>query len=85
MKTNYVFEHPHGAAVLYDGRRVDGSVLRLGRTFHADGRVEPLEAPRIETFDVLVERINEHPEREVLLELGACTAEDDVVAVVRPP
>lgn len=36
---------PDRAAVLYDGRRVDGSVLRLGRTFHADGRVEPLEAP----------------------------------------
>ncbi len=33
-------------AVLYDARRVDGSTLRLGRTFHADGRVQPLTAPR---------------------------------------
>ena len=37
---------PDRAAVLYDARRVDGSVLRLGRVFHADGRVEGLEAPR---------------------------------------
>ena len=34
------------SAVLYDARRVDGSVLQLGRVFHADGRVESLAAPR---------------------------------------
>lgn len=37
---------PDRTAVLYDARRCDGSTLRMGRVFHADGRVEPLEAPR---------------------------------------
>ena len=33
-------------AVLYDALRCDGSSLRLGRLFHADGEVTPLLAPR---------------------------------------
>lgn len=37
---------PDRAAVLYDARRSDGSVLEMGRVFHADGRVEDLAAPR---------------------------------------
>jgi carotenoid 1,2-hydratase len=32
-------------AVLYDARRCDGSSLQLGRVFHADGEVAPLQAP----------------------------------------
>lgn len=32
--------------VLYDARRVDGSALEMGRMFRADGRCEPLAAPR---------------------------------------
>lgn len=37
---------PDRTAVLYDARRRDGSLLRLGRLFHADGEVTPLLAPR---------------------------------------
>lgn len=38
---------PDRTAVLYDTRRSDGSELRLGRVFRADGGVEPLAAPRV--------------------------------------
>jgi carotenoid 1,2-hydratase len=34
------------AAVLYDAKRVDGSALEMSRVFLADGRCEPLAAPR---------------------------------------
>lgn len=38
---------PDRTAVLYDACRSDGSTLQLGRVFHADGRAEPLIAPRV--------------------------------------
>lgn len=34
------------AAVLYDAKRRDGSALEMGRMFLADGRCEPMAAPR---------------------------------------
>lgn len=37
---------PDRAAVLYDARRTDGSALEMGRVFLADGRCEPMAAPR---------------------------------------
>ena len=37
---------PDRAAVLYDAKRLDGTALEMGRVFLADGRCEPLAAPR---------------------------------------
>ena len=37
-------------AVIYDAERSDGSALRLGRAFGADGRVEAVDAPRTATL-----------------------------------
>ena len=49
----------------------------------ADVVVESLEAVRLEPVDVLVERVDEDPERQVAFELGGGSAEDELTALVR--
>jgi hypothetical protein len=48
-----------------------------------DGILEALDPPWIDPLDVLVERVDEDPERQILLELAACAGQDEVVATVR--
>jgi hypothetical protein len=47
--------------------------------------VQPIEAARVEALDVLVERVDEDPERQVLFELRACARQDCVAPVLRAP
>ena len=47
------------------------------------GLAERVQAVRLESPDVLVERVDEDPEREIALELGGGPAEDEVSARVR--
>jgi hypothetical protein len=75
------------ALVLYDGGAVGGQVRerrhhvrQLAAHLHGQRRHEL----RVDAGEVLVERVDEHPEREVLLELGRAAAEDGAAAVVRP-
>src|SRR5207249_23728 len=46
--------------------------------------VEGVEPSRIEPLNVVVDRVDEHPERQVALELGRAPRENDVAARVRP-
>ena len=46
----------------------------------ANTSVEPFQPPGIETLDVVVQRVDEDPVGEVLLELGAGSAQNDVTA-----
>jgi hypothetical protein len=52
------------------------------RELRAHVRVEVLEAqaPRLDALDVVVERVDEHPEREVAIEVRARASQDDVAA-----
>ena len=43
---------------------------------------EPLQLARVEGAEVVVERVHEHAERKLLLELGAAPGEDEVRAPV---
>ena len=58
-----------------EGKTVDSSVRTSG--------VELGEALRLEPADVLVEGVDEDPEREILLELGRRARQDEVPARVR--
>ena len=64
-----------GAIALVEGRRQGHRRVGEGRKqlseLGADSRIEPLEAAGVEPFDVVLERVDEDPERQVLLELGA--------------
>ena len=64
------------------GRRPGGG-RKDGRELDADVVVEVAEAVRLETTKVLVERIDEHPEGKVSLELGCRAGEHQSVSFIR--
>ena len=51
--------------------------------FRSSCRIEPFQAAGIEPIDVIVQRVDEHPVGEILLELGTRPAEHDVTTSVR--
>ena len=59
------------------GRRVAERGKEL-RELGSCCRVEPIEPARLQAGDVVIQRVDEHPIRQVLLELGAGAAENDM-------
>ena len=54
------------------------------RELAADVVIEGLEATRRKPLDVLVERVDEHPERQIALELRCRPAENEVPTRIGP-
>ena len=73
-----------------DAEALDGAAVAAGAS---DGKhvpelgarvvVERLQAARLEALDVLVERVDEHPERQVALQLGGAPGEHELPPLVR--